>query len=37
MASGQFKSLAETGSSVLFKPVDFARLLEAWRAQRPAS
>lgn len=33
--SGQFAALAEKGSAVLFKPVDFAKLLQAWRSQRP--
>lgn len=33
--SGQFAALAERGSAVLFKPVDFAKLLQTWRTRRP--
>jgi CheY-like chemotaxis protein len=36
LASDQFAALAAKGYAVLFKPVDFARLLLAWRAQRAA-
>lgn len=32
--SGQFAALAEKGSAVLFKPVDFGKLLQTWRTQR---
>lgn len=37
LASGQFASLTERGYSVLFKPMDFARLLQEWRSRRAAA
>ncbi|HLP25686.1 MAG TPA: response regulator, partial [Acidobacteriota bacterium] len=35
--SGQFTSLSGRDSALLFKPVDFDTLLQAWRAQRSAA